>query len=42
MKHARKSASKNPFAAAAGMVSAPVVAKGRVYHKLWDDDREAA
>ncbi|MBB5414076.1 hypothetical protein [Paraburkholderia atlantica] len=32
----------NPFASAAGLVSAPTGQPGRVYHHLVDDDREAA
>jgi hypothetical protein len=42
MKRARRSAGRNPFAAAAGLVSVPEVAGGRIYHHLCDDDREAA
>jgi len=33
----------DPFAVAAGLVSAPSAIQGRVFHHLWDDhDREAA
>lgn len=42
MKRVRRGVGKNPFAAAAGMISAPASAHGRVYHHMWDDDREAA
>lgn len=41
VRQARKLRGQSPFAAAAGLVKAPVGQPGRVYHNLWDD-KEAA